>query len=201
MSDSSYEVVSSKEHFAGRIIAVRTDQVRMPDGSVAGRDLVSHPGAVGVVAVDATDRILMIRQYRPAVRSYLWELPAGLLDAPGEDPAAAAARELREETGISATDWAVLVDVHSSPGMSDEVYRVYLARGLSDKAADFVYGADEESDMTEEWVPMADGVDRVLAGVVTNGLAVAGILAVNAARSRQYAGLRDTATAWPAGPR
>lgn len=155
----------------------------MPDGSVANREVIAHPGAVGVVALDDADRVLMIRQYRPAIRSYLWELPAGLLDAPGEDARDAAARELAEEVGISARDWSVLVDVHSSPGMTNEMYRVYLARGLSDKASDWVAGPDEESDLQEEWVQLSAAVARVLAGDITNGLAVAGILATSAWRA------------------
>jgi ADP-ribose pyrophosphatase len=180
MTDSSYDVLSSTVHFSGRVITVRSDEVRMPDGAVVTREVVAHPGAVGVLALDADDRILMIRQYRPAVRRYLWELPAGLLDAPGEDPFDTAIRELAEEVGISAREWAVLVDVHSSPGMTDEAYRVYLARGLSDKAADFVAGPDEEADLQEDWVALPGAVARVLAGDITNGLAVAGILAAAA---------------------
>jgi ADP-ribose pyrophosphatase len=183
MADPSYDVLSSAVQFAGRIITVRTDEVRMPGGSVATREVVSHPGAVGVVALDPDDRVLMIRQYRPAVRRYLWELPAGLLDVPGEDPFDTAIRELAEEVGIGAREWAVLVDVHSSPGMSDEAYRVYLARELSDKTTDFVAGPDEESDLQEEWVALPDAVARVLAGDISNGLAVAGILATAAWRA------------------
>lgn len=199
MSDPTYDVVSSTVRFEGRVITVRSEQVRMPDGSIAVRDVIAHPGAVGVLALDADDRLLMIRQYRPAVRSYLWELPAGLLDAPGEDARGAAIRELAEEVGISARDWAVLVDVHGSPGMTNEMYRVYLARGLSEKSTDFVAGPDEEADLQEEWVQLADAVSRVFAGEITNGLAVSAILAAAAWRSGAIA-LRDADAPWPGRP-
>ncbi|MEP7053829.1 MAG: NUDIX hydrolase [Actinomycetota bacterium] len=199
-TDSAYDVVSSTTHYAGRVITLRCDEVRMPDGRIVVRELIEHPGAVGVVALDDNERVLMIRQYRPAVRTYLWELPAGLLDEPGESAIDAAARELAEEVGISALRWEVLVDVRSSPGMTDEAYRVYLARGLSAKPHDFTAGPDEEADMQEQWVPLSAAVDRVLAGEITNGLAVAGILAADLARQRGYAGLRATSADWPARP-
>jgi len=200
VSDNAYDVLSTTVHFSGRVISVRSDQVRMPDGKVATRDIVEHPGAVGVVALDDDDRVLMIRQYRPAVAAYLWELPAGLLDEVGESAADAAARELAEEVGIGARTWAVLVDAYTSSGMTDEAYRVYLARDLSAKAIDFVAGPDEESDMQEEWVPLDDAVARVLAGEITNGLAAMGILATAVARAAGYADLRGVDSPWSARP-
>jgi len=172
----------------------------MPDGSTAFRDVVVHPGAVGVVPLDDQDRVLMIRQYRPAVRRYLWELPAGLLDEDGESAADTAARELVEEVGITASEWHVLVDVYSSAGMSDEAYRIYLARGLSAKAEDFQPGVDEESDLQEDWIGLDEAVARVLAGDITNGLAALGILATAVSRSDRYTGLRAVSTPWPARP-
>lgn len=196
----SYGVVSSSVRYAGPVISLRSDGVRMPGGRVAVRDVVVHPGAVGVVVLDEDERVLMIRQYRHAVRSYLWELPAGLLDEAGESAADAAARELAEEVGITAQQWAVLVDAYSSAGMTDEAYRVYLARGLSPKQPDFVAGPDEESDLQEEWVALPDAVARVLAGGITNGLAAVGILAAAAARQTGYAGLRQVWAPWPARP-
>lgn len=200
MTDSSYAVVSSDVRFSGRVITVRSDVVQMPDGREVVRDVVVHPGAVGVVVLDNDGRVLMIRQYRHAVRSYLWELPAGLLDEADESAADAAARELAEEVGITARDWSVLVDVFSSSGMSNEAYRVYLARDLSAKAIDFRPGPDEESDLREEWVPLGDAVSRILAGEITNGLAAIGILATAAARPGGYAGLRPVGSPWPARP-
>ena len=200
MSDHAYDVLSSTPRFAGRVISVRSDEVRMPDGHVVTRDVVEHPGAVGVVALDDQDRVLMIRQYRPAIGAYLWELPAGLLDEVGESAADAAARELVEEVGIGARTWAVLVDAYTSSGMTDEAYRIFLARDLSAKASDFVAGPDEESDLQEEWVPLDYAVARVLAGEITNGLAAMGILATALARAASYTGVRSVDAPWSARP-
>lgn len=200
MTDNAYDVVASTVRFTGPVISLRSDEVRMPDGRVATRDVVEHPGAVGILALDGDDRVLMIRQYRPAVGAYLWELPAGLLDEAGESAADAAARELTEEVGITADTWAVLIDALASPGASDEAYRIYLARGLSAKATDFVAGPDEESDLQEGWVPLGQAVADVLAGAITNGLAVMGILAAAAARHDNFAGLRRVDAPWPARP-
>ena len=111
-----FTVQSSKDIYAGRVMALRADEVEMPGGRLAVREIVEHPGAVAIAALDADDRLMMIHQYRHAVGRRLWELPAGLLDVKGEDPLAAAQRELAEETGLEATEWSVLVDVTPSPG-------------------------------------------------------------------------------------
>ncbi len=125
-----WPVVSSAELLRRRLITVRADKVRMPDNQIAEREVVLHPGAVGVLALDDTDRILLIRQYRHPVGRLLWEIPAGLRDVAGEDPWATAQRELLEEAGYRARDWRVLADYFSSPGFSTERLRVYLARDL-----------------------------------------------------------------------
>ena len=123
---------SSELVYQGAILALRVDDVVMPDGRVAKREVVEHHGAVAVAAVDAEDRLTLVRQYRHPVATRLLELPAGLLDLPGEDPLEAAKRELLEEAGLVAQRWSVLVDVALSPGFTDEALRVYLAAGLSD---------------------------------------------------------------------
>jgi 8-oxo-dGTP pyrophosphatase MutT (NUDIX family) len=127
-----FPVEASERLYAGRVMALRSDRVVMPGGRVATREIVEHPGAVAVAALDADDRLMMIHQYRHAVRRRLWELPAGLLDVAGEDPLAAARRELVEEAGLAAEHWSVLLDIVPSPGFSDESIRVYLARGVSE---------------------------------------------------------------------
>ena len=187
-----WPVLSSAELARGHIVALRTDRVLMPDGTSAERDVVVHPGAVGVVALDDDERVLMIRQYRHPVRRLLWEIPAGLRDVGGEPVALTAERELLEETGFRARDWHVLADYFSSPGMTSERLRIFLARGLSEVAEaerDFVR-EHEEAQLQFAWVPLQHAVSLVLAGELHNGAAVVGILSAYAARGDGFAGLR-----------
>ena len=123
-------MLSSAVQARGPIVTLRTDRVQMPDHEVADRQVVEHPGAVVIVALDEAGQVLMIRQYRHPVAHVLWELPAGLRDVRGEPPRATAERELLEETGYRARDWRILVDFYSSPGISTEWIRVFLARDL-----------------------------------------------------------------------
>ena len=179
MADHVFETVSSETVYRGKILALRTDEVRMPGGGTAMREVVEHYGAVAVAAVDDQDRLMMVYQYRTALNRRLWELPAGLLDEPGEAPAVAAARELREETGLVADDWRVLIDVALSPGFCDEAVRVYLARGLSQVGRP---EADhEEADLTAHWLDLEDAARKVFSGEIVNATAAAGVLAAYAA--------------------
>jgi ADP-ribose pyrophosphatase len=189
---ASWEILDSKERFKGRVIAVRTDTVRMPGDEVADRDYVVHPGSVAVVALDEDHRVLLLRQYRHPVRRLLWELPAGIRDVEGEPLVECAARELAEEAGYRAKTWHTLVDIYSSPGMTNEHIRIFLARDLTEIPEDengFVR-QHEETDMPVVWVPLADGVNRALTGMIHNSPAVAGILAAYAALSDGFAALR-----------
>ena len=174
------------------VVALRTDLVLMPDGTSAERDVVVHPGAVGIVALDDDDQVLMIRQYRHPVGRMLWEIPAGLRDVDGEPIGVTAERELLEETGYRARDWRVLVDYFSSPGMTNERLRVYLARGLSEighAEREFV-PEHEEAHLLLAWVPLDRAVELFLAGDLHNGVAAVGILSAYAARRDGFAGLR-----------
>src|SRR5439155_20918141 len=142
---------------------------RLPSGDAVARDVVEHPGAVGVIALDDAERVLLVQQYRHPVRRLLWEPPAGLLDQPGENPLAAARRELYEEAGHRAAEWLTLVDAFTSPGMSDEAIRIYLARGLAPVGADDRFlGEHEERGMPITWVPLEAAADLVLAGRLHN---------------------------------
>lgn len=191
-------LASTWQYRSGRVIDVRTDTVRLSSGAEVIRDVVSHPGAVGVVCLNEAGAILLVRQYRHCVGHELWEPPAGLLDHPGEEPQAAAARELREEAGLQASSWHVLVDAFTSPGMTDESVRVYLARGIS--AGGARSGTDEELDMPSEWVDLDEAVAKVLAGELHNPMAAIGILATFAARADGFASLRPVDAPWPARP-
>ena len=130
-----------------------TDSVTMPGGEVAARDFMIHVGAVGVVALDESDRVALVHQYRHPVGAFLWELPAGLIDIAGEPLEHAAARELAEEADLVAADWQLLVDLHTTPGASNEVIRLFLARGLSPVPLDQRHHREhEEAELT-----VADG--------------------------------------------
>lgn len=193
-----WEVVSSEERYSGAIFDVRTDHVRMPGGGpdagwvVAGRDIVRHPGAVAVLALDDAGRVLMIRQYRHPVAHRLWEIPAGLRDVDGEPLYATAARELAEESGYRAREWRVLCDLFSSPGMTDERMRIFLATGLEEipeAEQDFVR-EHEEADLEFAWLPLDDAVRKVFGAEIHNQQAAMGILAAYAARADGFDRLR-----------
>lgn len=174
-----FEVASSKDLYVGRVLALRSDEVVMPGGRAAVREITEHRGAVAILALDADDRVMIIHQYRHAVGRRLWELPAGLLDHAGEDPLETAKRELAEEAGIAATEWSVLLDVAPSPGFSDEAVRVFLARDLTEIGRTETGADDEESDLTTRWVSLSVAVRMALGGTIVNGVTVAGLLAAH----------------------
>jgi 8-oxo-dGDP phosphatase len=197
-ASEAYPVRHSTLDFrSGRVIDVRTDEVTMPGGTTATRDVVVHPGAVGVIALDAGGRVLLLQQYRHAVRRLLWEPPAGLLDEPGEDPLAAAKRELYEEAHLQAARWDVLLDVFTSPGMSDEAVRIYLARDVRPADGPRFAARDEEAGMPVKWVPLDDAVRAAQRGDLHNPMAVMGVLAASAAAQEAFAGLRGADAVWP----
>jgi len=176
----------------GSFVVLRTDQVRMPDGDVAPRDVVEHPGAVAIVALNDNGQVLLIRQYRHPVGHFLWEIPAGLRDVPGEPAHRTGQRELREETGYTARSWHVLTDCYTSPGISTERVIVYLARGLAE-VPDAERGPPlrhEEAQLEPAWVPLEQAVQLFLADELHNGVAAVGILAAYAARQGGFAMLR-----------
>ncbi|MGA9874093.1 MAG: NUDIX hydrolase [Rhodococcus sp. (in: high G+C Gram-positive bacteria)] len=189
-----FATVGTKTVYEGAILALRLDQVQMPGGRVAEREVVEHHGAVGIVALDDQGRIAMIEQYRHPVGRRLWELPAGLLDELDEPPVDAAKRELAEETGLAAERWSVLVDVSPSPGFTDESVRIFLAEGLSE--VERPEAEHEEADIVLKFVSLDDAVTRALSGEVVNASAVSGILALAASRASSTS-LRPADAPWP----
>ncbi|MEU0225156.1 NUDIX hydrolase [Streptomyces sp. NPDC006284] len=196
-----WEVRGTRTPFQGNKTSVRQDDVVMPDGSVATRDYQVHPGSVAVLALDDEGRVLVLRQYRHPVREKLWEIPAGLLDVPGENPLHAAQRELYEEAHVKAEDWRVLTDVYTTPGGCDEAVRIFLARNLSEAEGARFEVEDEEADMELARVPVADLVRGVLAGELHNNCLVVGVLSLVAAeRGDGLDALRPAEAPWPARP-
>jgi 8-oxo-dGTP pyrophosphatase MutT (NUDIX family) len=178
LAPHEFRVLDSEKVYEGRVISLRRDTVAMPGGGSSVREVVHHPGAVAVVALDDDENVVLLRQYRHPVGRRLWELPAGLRDSDGEPPLETAKRELAEETLLAAGRWSLLVSVNNSPGFSDELVQVYLAEDLSavDRPAGFTV-EHEEADMTVERVPLREAVQQVFDGDIRNSSAVAGILA------------------------
>ncbi|MFL6121090.1 NUDIX domain-containing protein [Actinophytocola sp.] len=181
-----FTVLSTKDVYVGRILALRSDEVAMPGGGHATREVVEHHGAVAIVALDDDDQVTLIHQYRHPLGRRIWELPAGLIDHLGEDPLETAKRELVEEVGLAAEHWSVLVDVAASPGFTDEVVRVYLATGLS--VVDRETLGEEEADLVARKVPLTEAVRMTLAGEIVNGATVGGILAAQTVRASAATG-------------
>lgn len=184
------------EQFRGRICAVRTDDVLFDD-LAHPRDYVLHFGAVAVVALDATDRMLVLQQYRHPMAARLWEIPAGLLDQPDEEPWTAAQRELAEEAGVLAAEWQLLVDYATTPGGSTELLRIYLARGLTELPERPRTSEAEEQDMPIRYVHIDEVCDAVFSGKVCNTSIVVGALAARAAMDAGWTTLRPADAAWP----
>jgi ADP-ribose pyrophosphatase len=179
-----FRVSDSETVFEGRVISLRRDTVAMPGGGTSVREVVTHPGAVAVVALDDDEQVVLLRQYRHPVGRHLWELPAGLRDADGEPPLETAKRELAEEALLAADRWSLLTTHYSTPGFCDELVLIYLAEGLTavDRPEGFTV-EHEEADMTLERVPLRDAVQRVFDGDIRNASAVIGLLAAAQARA------------------
>ncbi|TFC91361.1 MULTISPECIES: NUDIX hydrolase [Cryobacterium] len=191
-------VTSSAIVFDGAVWDVRRDTFGY-NGVGVVREYLDHPGAVAILALDAQDRVLLIKQYRHPVRVRDWELPAGLLDQDGEHPLVGAQRELAEEADLVAAEWNMLGEFYTSPGGSSEVIRIYLARGLT-VAKEVFERTDEEADIEVRWVPLDDCVDAVLASRVQNPSLVIGALAAQAARARGWSTLGAADAPWPRHP-
>jgi 8-oxo-dGDP phosphatase len=175
-----FPVLAEERRFSGAKWSVWSETVDI-DGHVVVRDVLRHPGAVAVAAVDHEGRLLLIRQYRHPVAAYMWEIPAGLLDQPGEDLVACARRELAEEAGVTARAWSPLLELALSPGGTSERITIFRATDLTvDPGSRQHTGEAEERELPQLWVTISEAVERCLDGSITNATAVAAILALAA---------------------
>ena len=171
--DLREKMVSSQTIFEGRIIRVTLDQARLPDGTLAAREVVYHPGGVAVLALDEDKTVYLVRQYRYPIQQLLLELPAGKLDhGAEEDRLLGAQRELSEETGLEAAEWTYLGCTLASPGFCDEVLHMYLAQGLTRKKQHL----DEDEFLDVVTMPFDELVRQVMDGTITDGKTVSATL-------------------------
>ncbi|AMM20587.1 ADP-ribose pyrophosphatase [Frondihabitans sp. PAMC 28766] len=184
LQDDHFDVTitATETPFVGAVWNIRRDAFDY-NGATIKREYVEHTGAVAVLVQDDEGRVLIIKQYRHPVRSRDWELPAGLLDIPGEEPLVAAKRELAEEADLQASSWQPLVTFNTTPGGSDERLFVFHATGASATDAAFDREA-EEADIEKRWVELSDIVDGVLAGRLHNSILSIAALALHAKQGR-----------------
>ena len=169
--DLTEKTLTSEKIFDGKILHIRRDTVRLPNGQEAFREVADHPGGVCVVALDEQNRVLLVRQFRYPYKKLLREIPAGKLEY-GEDPREAAIRELREETGAAAGKFESLGELYPSPGYCGEIIHMYLARDLSFGETDL----DEDEFLTLERAPFAQLVQEVMGGEIKDAKTMAAVL-------------------------
>ena len=167
--------------FDGKIIKVEKWRVTLPDGREASREVVIHNGAAAIVPVDAQGNVTLVRQHRVALDLFTWEIPAGKLDAPGEDPLHCAMRELEEETGLRAAKWRKLNHVITTPGFCTEKISLYLATDLTQHEAH----ADEDEFLRLMKIPLNEAVRQVMAGELADAKTCLGILMAQTLLSQQ----------------
>ncbi len=164
------KILKREPIYQGKVIDVAVETILLPDGSQVDLEMVRHPGGAAAVALDEQDRVCLLRQYRQASGGWLWELPAGRID-PGEAPFETARRELLEEAGLEAADWAELGFMHSSPGIFTEVIHLWLASDLTRAAADHEHG-----EMIEiHWMPLVQALDWCNDGTITDSKTLVGL--------------------------
>jgi ADP-ribose pyrophosphatase len=164
-------LLETRRIYQGRVITVNVETVRLPNGKEAELEIVHHPGGAAVVAIDESQRVCLLRQFRHAAGGFVWELPAGKLE-PGEPPMETARRELVEEAGMHASEWSSLGHYLSSPGVFTEVIHLFLARGLSPAAS-----APEDHEVFEiHWIPHVEARAQALGGEIQDGKTALGLL-------------------------
>ena len=176
----SETVLSSRVEYRGRYLDLRVDEIETPDGHRSTREIVGHPGAVAVLALDAEDRLLLVRQFRLAAGRVLLEIPAGTLDRDAEsgtveDAALAARRELEEEAGVRADSWRHLASFWTAPGFATELMHLYLATDLSPAHMDRL-GPDADERLELVRLPWREAVALVDRGEIADAKSIVGIL-------------------------
>jgi len=171
MSTAAAPLKARRTIFRGRVITLDVETVELPNGHRAELEIVHHPGGAAVVAIDAEDRVCLLRQYRHAAGGWIWELPAGKLE-PGEPPLRTAQRELLEEGGVTAAHWSELGSYLSSPGVFDEVIHLYVATGITQA----VSTAEDDEVFEVHWVPREEARARALGGALRDGKTLVGVL-------------------------
>jgi len=181
----AWPVSSTSRGFSNKYLTVDVDTIIDPDEGEHSRVVVQPHGAVGIIAFDDHDRILLVEQYRHPVRHRVLEIPAGTLDVEGEDPLDAAVRELAEEADLAADDWTRELKLFATPGYSSERWTVFRASSLRGVPhEDRIDRVAEEADMHQWWLPFDAAVDAVLDGRISDGMTVAAVLAEQVRRSR-----------------
>ena len=176
------QFLSSEEIYPGKIIRVEKWQVKLPNGGGAMREIVRHNGASAIVPVDDAGMVTMVRQHRVAIDQCTWEIPAGKLDSPEEDPFSAAKRELEEETGLSAEHWQKLTTMYTTPGFCNEKIAIYLATGLSQHTSH----PDADEFLHTKKIPLDDAIAQCVSGEIQDGKTLVGLLL-----ARQVLSARD----------
>lgn len=174
MTDKSLDEIflSGEKVFHGKIIDVERWQVSLPNGKIALREVVKHPGAAAIVPADDRGYVTLIRQFRIAIGRFTWEIPAGKLDYTGEDPLECARRELEEETGLHAEHWRLLTKADTTPGFCTEQIALYLATGLSQHASH----TDPDEFLQITCIPLQDAVENVMNGEIHDAKTALGLL-------------------------
>jgi ADP-ribose pyrophosphatase len=165
--------------FEGRIVTVDVEEVTLPNGSRLEMEVVRHPGGAAVAALDDGGRVCLLRQYRPVVGQWIWEVPAGKIDE-GEPPLETARRELAEEAGLAAEEWQPLGSILTSPGVFTERIHLFLARGL--RAVERTPHDHELIDI--HWLELAEAVRRAGNGDIEDGKSVAALMRASARLAR-----------------
>jgi ADP-ribose pyrophosphatase len=162
----------ARQIYKGRIVDLRVERVTLPNGATVELELMHHGGASAAVAVDAEGRVILIRQYRYAAGGYIWELPAGILDSPDEPPETCAARELREEAGVQASELRHLGTIFTTPGFCDERIHLFLARRLTETG----HGHEPDEVIAEiARIPLREALAMIRRGEIVDGKTIAGL--------------------------